>query len=161
MMVPMRLGPGLLRPVVALALVATPTLAGCGLFDGGSNVDKALEYLPADTFSVRFTGGDIADDLDTSELGRYAQVMEDAPFNGGDIEWEAWASWGDPGDPDGTAAVWKVDDDPTWRHLPTISRRTATTRTPSTVARSSRSTCRRPRTEPSEVSIPCRSCSTS
>ena len=58
-----------------------------------------------------FTEGGLSDDLDTSELGRYSELMDDAPFNDRDIEWEARASWGDPEDPDGAATVWKVDDD--------------------------------------------------
>jgi hypothetical protein len=110
-MVPMRPGRRLALPGCVLAVLASTTLTGCGLLDTGSDVDEAFEYLPADTFQVLFTEGGVADDLDTSELGRYAQVMEDAPFNDGDIEWEAQAAWGDPGDAERTAAVWKVDDD--------------------------------------------------
>ncbi len=106
-MVPMRLGRRLVLPCVALAAA----LSGCGLFDAGSTIEDAFAYLPADTFQVLFTESGIADDLDTSELGRYAEVMQEAPFNDGDVEWEAWAAWGEPGDAERTAAVWKVDDD--------------------------------------------------
>ena len=94
-----------------VATLIAPTLIGCGLLDTGSDVDKAFEYLPADTFQVRFTTGGVADRLDTSEIGRYAKLMDDAPFNADDVDWEAWASWGDPDEPSGTATVWKVDDD--------------------------------------------------
>lgn len=97
--------------VAVLAVLVAAALSGCGLFDRGSDVDEAFEYLPADTFQVRFTEGGIADQLDTSEIGRYAKLMDDAPFNADDIDWEAWASWGDPEQPKGAAAVWKVDDD--------------------------------------------------
>ena len=103
-MVPMRLGPRLRGPALVLAAVVASTLAGCGLFDRGSDVDEAFEYLPADTFQVQFTEGGLDDDLGTSDLRLYAEVMKDAPFNDGDVEWEAWTSWGDPGDADGTAS---------------------------------------------------------
>lgn len=53
-MVPMRLGRRLVLPAAALAAVVAPTVAGCGLFDTGSTLEEALEYLPADTFSVEF-----------------------------------------------------------------------------------------------------------
>ena len=107
----MRPGLRLRRPALALAALIAPTLVGCGLLDIGSDVDDAFEYLPAETFQVLFTEGGLADDLDTSALGRYSQLMADAPFNEGDIEWEARAAWGEPGDSERTAAVWKVDDD--------------------------------------------------
>ncbi|KAA1418992.1 hypothetical protein F0U44_11035 [Nocardioides humilatus] len=110
----MLLGRRLRHSALALTVAVAPLLSGCALIDllgGESSIEKSFEYLPADTFQVLFTDADVADDLDPSELGRYAETMEDARFNQGDVEWEAWAAWGEPGDSEQTAAVWKVEDD--------------------------------------------------
>lgn len=53
-MVPMPRGRRLSVPLLALVVGATPTLTACGLFDGGSPIEDAFEYLPADTVQVRF-----------------------------------------------------------------------------------------------------------
>lgn len=87
-MVSMRLGRPALRPAVLLAVVLAPALAGCGLFDGGSNAEEALEYLPADTFAVRFSdraamaerlGVDGVDPRDVSEgdVDDYTEALTD------------------------------------------------------------------------------------
>lgn len=84
----MRLGPGLPRSFVVLTLVCTPALSGCGLLDGGSTVEDAFEYLPADTFSVAFAdrgamaerlGVDDIDPRDVSDgdLDDYTGALED------------------------------------------------------------------------------------
>lgn len=86
MMSPMPLG----RPLTPLGLVVAalvvPGLTACGLFDEGSTVEEAFEYLPADTFAVRFADrGAMAerlgiDDIDPREvsdadLEDYADVL--------------------------------------------------------------------------------------
>lgn len=53
-MVPMPRGRRLSLPLLALVAGAAPTLTACGLFDGGSPLEDAFEYLPADTYQVRF-----------------------------------------------------------------------------------------------------------
>jgi len=75
MMCTMRLGR---RSLVALTLVFAPALAGCELLDlrGGSTVEDAFEYLPADTLSVQFADrGAMAerlgvDDIDPRDVSR-------------------------------------------------------------------------------------------
>ncbi|KAA1426030.1 hypothetical protein [Nocardioides antri] len=70
----MRLGRPVLRPASALVVVLAPTLAGCGLFDRGSSVEEAFEYVPADTYQVRFADREAwaerisTDDLDPRDL---------------------------------------------------------------------------------------------
>ncbi len=120
--------------------MAAPTLTGCGLFDGGSRLDEAFEYLPADSYSVVFTdrqaiaerkGVDDIDPRDVSEddIERYRTALEvesngtilsgslaamqNASFNEFDIVWEAETSWGDFATARGAghAMVWKVTDD--------------------------------------------------
>jgi hypothetical protein len=91
MMGDMHIGRRILRPAVVLALVA-PALAGCGLFDRGSTVDDAFEYLPADTFSVTFAdraamaerlGIDGLDprDLSDADLDDYTDTLKDEEDN--------------------------------------------------------------------------------
>lgn len=71
---PMRLGRPLVHPVLALVGVVAATLTGCGLFDRGSTLEDAFEYLPADTFSVAFADRQAmaerlgADDLDPRDV---------------------------------------------------------------------------------------------
>jgi len=67
----MRLGRRVPTAALALALASAPTLAGCGLldFDGGSTVDDAFEYLPADTFSVELADrGSMAERLGVDDI---------------------------------------------------------------------------------------------
>lgn len=69
-MVPMRLGRRLALPVAALAVVA-PTLTGCALIDlvSGSTIEEAFEYLPANTFELRFADrGAMAERLEIDDL---------------------------------------------------------------------------------------------
>lgn len=107
----MRPGPHLRRPVPILVLaLVLPALGGCGLLSGGSEVEESFEYLPADATQVRFAEGGLDEEIDVSELAAYAKILEGAPFDVEDVEWEAAATWGDQGE-GGSAAVWKVDDD--------------------------------------------------
>lgn len=100
------------RRASALALALTAAaVTGCGLLDIGSELEDSFEYLPADTFEVRFAVAGLDDDLDPSDLGRYAEAMADGPFTVDDVEWEAAAVWGDPDDRRGSATVWKATDD--------------------------------------------------
>lgn len=115
-----------------LALLSTG-LAGCGLLDGSSPVDDALEYLPASTTTVLFTHraamderlglDDLAtgasdDELTTwanaqedegygTELSPWLHPMQEAAFSDLDVEWEASGTSAD----DGRVTVWKLDDD--------------------------------------------------
>lgn len=115
-----------------LALLSTG-LTGCGLLDGSSPVEDALEYLPADATTFLFVDrAAIADrlgleDLSTgasedelqewadanqdegygTELNAWVRVMQDAAFSDLDVEWEASGTSTD----DGRVTVWKLDDD--------------------------------------------------
>jgi len=65
----MRLGRRLVSSALGLVVVAAPTLTGCGLWDRGSTVEEAFEYLPADTFSVRFSDrGAMAERLGVDDI---------------------------------------------------------------------------------------------
>jgi len=71
MMCTMRLGRRVPTAALALALAFAPTLAGCGLLDldGGSTLEDAFEYLPADTFSVEFADrGSMAERLGVDDI---------------------------------------------------------------------------------------------
>jgi hypothetical protein len=128
MMGPMRRAPTTLLTAAAVAV----SLTGCGLFDGSSRLEDALEYLPADAGDVQFVdraavaerfgvddvehGSDELDDyLDamaeeqppTTTLGRWITPMQEAAFSELDVEWEAVSVVGD-GAP---ARVWKMRDD--------------------------------------------------
>ena len=95
-------------------LLSASTLSGCGLLDGSSRLEAALEYLPADTTVVTFVDrariaerhGASEDDGYGTELGVWDEAMKDAAFDESDVEWEAL------GTGDGTLArVWKMSDD--------------------------------------------------
>lgn len=116
----------------ALGLLSTG-LAGCGLLDGSSPVDEALEYLPANATTVLFTDRAAMDerlgldDLATgasedeladwveaqqdegygTELSPWLRPMQEAAFSDLDVEWEASGTSVD----DGRVTVWKLDDD--------------------------------------------------
>lgn len=121
------------RSVVITALVAASSgLGGCGLLDGSSRAQDALEHLPADATMVTFTdrtaiAGRLGlDDLRTgasesdltrwvdartdegyaTELSNWVAVMQDASFSDFDVEWEARAH-----NDHGLVRVWKLRDD--------------------------------------------------
>ncbi len=126
----------LARGTVVATLVVpllTTGLTGCGLLDGGSRLEEALEYLPADTDSVTFVDRAKAaerlgvDDVDAessdddleeyvdvvsgagvdTSLTRWTDLMaESAAFTDLDVEWQAWAASDDEG-----AQVLKMSDD--------------------------------------------------
>lgn len=121
-----------------LALLATG-LTGCGLLDGSSRVEEALEYLPANAETVQFVDraamaerlelddlatGASGDELDEwaeaqqdegygTELSPWTRVMQEAAFSELDIEWEASGTSAD----DGRVRVWKLEDDVDFDHL--------------------------------------------
>lgn len=123
---------GRLVTLAAVAGLSATGLSGCGLLDGSSRVQEALEYLPDDATSVTFVDRSaIAErqDLDAletgasekaveewaqaqqeegygTELSRWAAVMQEAAFSEFDIEWEATGSSGE-----GLVRVWKLSDD--------------------------------------------------
>lgn len=118
--------------VSTLSLLASG-LAGCGLLDGSSSVEDALEYLPASATTVLFIdrGAMVErlgiDDLSTGAsddelselleaqqeegyvtlLNAWVRVMQDAAFSDLDVEWEASGTSTD----EGRVTVWKLDDD--------------------------------------------------
>ncbi len=115
-----------------MTVLAGSTLSGCGLLDGSSRIEEALEYLPADTTRLTFVDRtaiaertDVADvrtgaseeDLDrwveasTGEgygtaLEPWTLSMQDAAFSSLDVEWEA-IGWTDGP----LSRVWKLRDD--------------------------------------------------
>ena len=121
----------------SLSLVAVCSLAGslvgCSLIPGSSSdLEDALEVVPADATSVSFVGRaamaerldvEVETGADDRELGRYLQavdeagvatrltpflgVMGDAALSDADIVWEVSGS----GDDEGPWTVWKTDDD--------------------------------------------------
>lgn len=120
--------------VVTTTLVLLSTgLAGCGLLDGSSPVEEALEYLPANATTVLFTdraamderlglddratgasGDELAewanaqeDEGYGTELSPWLRPMQEAAFSDLDVEWEASGTSVD----DGRVTVWKLDDD--------------------------------------------------
>ncbi|GAA3668044.1 hypothetical protein GCM10022237_29930 [Nocardioides ginsengisoli] len=117
--------------VVAALLLAASTLTGCGLLDGSTHLEEALEYLPSDTTLVTFVDrARIADRLDLGDvrtgasdddvsrwldaikgdygtsLSPFTGVMQEAAFSDFDVEWEALGSGRSA-----TAWVWKMSDD--------------------------------------------------
>ncbi|UMG91471.1 hypothetical protein [Nocardioides sp. TF02-7] len=126
--------------VLAAAATAATALTGCGLVRdllGGSTMDDAFEYLPADSFRVTFSdrasqaerlGVDdvgprdateedavgyleaLAEEVAGTRLTPFVVAAREAALNDLDVEWEGSASWGDPDAPEG-ATVWKVGDD--------------------------------------------------
>ncbi len=113
-------------------VLTTSGLSGCGLLDGSSRIQEALEYLPADMTNVVFVDESAiserldVDDLETgasekdierwieaskaeaygSELRNWTQVMQDAAFSEFDVEWEATAT-----SEDGLVRVTKLNAD--------------------------------------------------
>ncbi|MCD4536147.1 hypothetical protein LRP67_18815 [Nocardioides sp. cx-169] len=119
-------------PVSALALVTACSLAGCGLLPGSSDLDEALEVMPADATTVTYVGraafaeregvDDVVTGADDEELERYLEAattaaftrltphlrtMQEAAFTDLDVEWEVVASGAD----DGPWTAWKINDD--------------------------------------------------
>jgi hypothetical protein len=120
-------------PATLVAVLVAPALTGCGLLEGSSRVEAALEYLPDDATTVTFLDRatladrlDLADvDADSSEdeIADYVRAMAEAGggtelttylhpmLDGGaaftdlDVEWQAVAS------ADGLGRVWKMADD--------------------------------------------------
>lgn len=92
-------------PAAALALL-TSGLTGCGLLDGSSRVEKALEYLPAGTTSVTFVDRAKAGDDFGTALTVWDRAMDGAAFHDKDIEWEATGTG-----KDGLSRVWKMSRD--------------------------------------------------
>lgn len=95
----------LVGPATALALLA-PGLTGCGLLDGSSRLEEALEYLPAGTTSVTFVDRARSGEDFGTALTVWDRAMDEAAFGDDDVEWEATGT----GD-DGLARVWKMADD--------------------------------------------------
>lgn len=104
--------------------VLTTGLSGCGLLDGGSRLEEALEYLPTRTEAVTFVDrakaaerlglDDVDADSSEEELEDYAETMSEAglstfltsrtatmadgaAFTDLDVEWEASAATADAG----------------------------------------------------------------
>jgi hypothetical protein len=117
--------------VAAALLLAASALTGCGLLDGSTHLEEALEYLPSDTTLVTFVDreriserldlGDARTGASDDEVGRWLQaiksdygtslspftgVMQQAAFSDFDVEWEALGTGRS-----GTAWVWKMSDD--------------------------------------------------
>ncbi len=109
---------GRLVTVSAVVVLASSGLSGCGLLDGSSRIQEALEYLPDQATSVVFVDeaaiaerlevddletGASEDDVDRwieasrdeaygSELRNWTAVMQEAAFSEFDVEWEATAT---------------------------------------------------------------------
>lgn len=124
--------PGRFVTVSAGVVLASAALSGCGLLDGSSRIQEALEYLPDDTINVTFVDRkavaerqDLADletgasdnELDEwseaqadegygTELSTFVRVMQDAAFSDFDVEWEATGT-----SKEGLVRVWKLEDD--------------------------------------------------
>ncbi|QSR25329.1 hypothetical protein CFH99_06795 [Nocardioides aromaticivorans] len=133
MMVSMTHSLGRLAVVTTALTLLSSGLAGCGLLDGSTPVEDALEYLPASTTALTFTDRAAMDDrldLDDlatpasedeladwgraqqdegygTELSAWVAVMQKAAFSDLDVEWEASGTSVD----DGRVRVWKLDDD--------------------------------------------------
>ncbi|HWJ11684.1 MAG TPA: hypothetical protein VNS46_20050 [Nocardioides sp.] len=107
--------PGRLVSAATVLSLLAGGLTGCGLLDGSSPVEDALEYLPADATTVQFVDraaiadrSPIADrEGYATELAAWVDVMQDAGFSDLDITWEASGTSTD----DGRVRVWKLDDD--------------------------------------------------
>jgi hypothetical protein len=103
--------------LLTLPILLIPTsLTGCGIFDGSSSLEDALEVMPGDVDRVTFFDREAAvervgDDLEQlpsrTELDRYLSVMlEDAPFSAADIDWEV-VGYVD----DSFGRAWRMNDD--------------------------------------------------
>ena len=91
--------PGRLALALCLLAPGWSGLAACGLLDGSSRVEEALEYLPAGATSVTFVDRAALEDRDGEPYA--APLTIDAR-----VEWKAFATTGDD-----TVRVWKLDDD--------------------------------------------------
>lgn len=131
-MCPMSYSPGRIAVTAVTVGLLGSTLSGCGLLDGSSRLEKALEYLPAGTRSVQFVDrAKIADRLDLddlatgaseddvrrwaeaskdeaygTELARWLAPMQEAAFSDFDVEWEVIGT-GDGG----LTRIWRMSDD--------------------------------------------------
>lgn len=131
-MVPMTSTPGRFFTVCAAALLTSAGVSGCGLLDGSSRVQEALEYLPDDATAVLFVDRaaiaerqgfeDIATGASEDQLAAWAKaqqeegygteltpsvaVMQEAAFSDFDIAWEAAAT-----SQDHLVRVWKLDEE--------------------------------------------------
>lgn len=129
---PMTSTPGRFFTVCAAALLTSVGVGGCGLLDGSSRIQEALEYLPDDSTSVTFVDRAVIaerldlEDLETGasddDLDRWTEAWEEEPFGTWltnwaaamagaefsefDVEWEATAL-----SEDDLVRVWKLDDD--------------------------------------------------
>lgn len=123
---------GRIATATVIATLVSTGLTGCGLLDGSSRLEEALEYLPADATAVTFVDraavaerldlddietGASEDDLERwsrkqaeegygTELAQWTIAMQDAAFSEFDVEWEATATAEDE-----LVRVWKLDDD--------------------------------------------------
>lgn len=132
MMGAMRRARTMLPAALAVTLLA-PSLSSCGLFEGSTRFEEALEYLPHDASVVMFSDRatlaerlELADvDADSSEddivdygraiaeagggtdLTAYLRPMLEggAAFTSLDVEWQAMIT------SDGLGRVWKMSDD--------------------------------------------------
>ncbi|MFJ9316560.1 hypothetical protein ACIRN4_20400 [Pimelobacter simplex] len=128
----MSYSPGRIAVTAVTVGLLGSTLSGCGLLDGSSRLEKALEYLPAGTRSVQFVDrAKIADRLDLddlatgaseddvrrwaeaskdeaygTELARWLAPMQEAAFSDFDVEWEVIGT-GDGG----LTRIWRMSDD--------------------------------------------------
>lgn len=122
MMVPMTHAFGRQAAAAAALSLLVAGLTGCGLLDGSSRVEEAMEYLPEDAVTVTFVDrtavakrigegdGDPAAAQDEgygTELTRWVAVMQEAAFSDFDVEWEATATGADVG----LVRVWKLSED--------------------------------------------------
>lgn len=124
---------GRLAVVTSTLTLLSTGLAGCGLLDGSSPVEEALEYLPANATTVLFVDrgamderlglDDLATGASDDELSEWAEKqrdegygtelspwlhpMQEAAFSDLDVEWEASGTSVD----DGRVTVWKLEDD--------------------------------------------------
>jgi hypothetical protein len=111
------------RPAAAAAALSllVSGLSGCGLLDGSSRIEEALEYLPEQARTITFVDrtaiaeriGDDGDAAATAEEGygteltRWVVVMQEAAFSDFDVEWEATATGADVG----LVRAWKLTED--------------------------------------------------
>lgn len=115
-MTPLRGRPG---TAVAATVLLAAGLSGCGLLEGSSRIEEALEYLPGEVTGVTFVDrATMAERLErdespatdegyATELSAHAKVMEEtAAFDDSDLEWEVVGTTDG-----GLVRVWKLSDD--------------------------------------------------
>lgn len=131
-MCPMSFSPGRFAVATVTVGLLASTLTGCGLLDGSSRLEKALEYLPAGTRTVQFVDRTkIADRLDLddlatggseddvrrwaeaskdegygTELAKWLVPMQEAAFSDFDVEWEVIGT-----SEGGIARIWRMSGD--------------------------------------------------